>query len=112
MSYVSKSSPPIAASRGGFLFRAIPGRSALVWVIIFSVAINSLLLILPFYSIEVFDRVINSGSIETLIGLTCLAVVALGFSAAFDSNFPGQFGFIAEEMRRRGVPCAAIASRT
>lgn len=28
------------------------------------------------------------------------------------SNFPGQFGFIAAEMRRAGVPCAAIASET
>lgn len=63
---------------------ALPGRSALLWVIVFSVAINALLLILPFYSIQVFDRVITSGSVETLIGLTLLAVVALGFSSCFE----------------------------
>ncbi|WP_332686540.1 type I secretion system permease/ATPase [Bosea sp. (in: a-proteobacteria)] len=56
----------------------------MLWVLVFSVAINLLLLILPFYSIQVFDRVITSGSIETLVGLTALAVVALGFSACFD----------------------------
>jgi ATP-binding cassette subfamily C protein len=67
------------------LFGMIPERSALFWVLAFSVSINVLLLVVPFYSIEVFDRVISSGSIETLIGLTCLAVGALIFSALFDS---------------------------
>lgn len=63
---------------------AIPGGRALLWVGVFSVVINALLLILPFYSIQVFDRVITSGSVETLVGLTLIAVVALGFSACFD----------------------------
>jgi ATP-binding cassette subfamily C protein len=63
---------------------AIPGRSALLWAVIFSVAINALLLILPFYSIQVFDRVLTSGSVETLVGLTLLVVVALGFNACFE----------------------------
>jgi ATP-binding cassette subfamily C protein len=55
-----------------------------VWVVVFSVSINMLLLVLPFYSIEVFDRVISSGSVETLVGLTVLGVAALIFSAFFD----------------------------
>lgn len=73
-----------ATLRGRTLFMAIPGRPAFLWVVVFSVVINSLLLVLPFYSIQVFDRVITSGSVETLIGLTLLAVVALGFSTCFD----------------------------
>lgn len=63
----------------------IPGRSALAWIVAFGVSINMLLLVLPLYSIEVFDRVISSGSVETLVGLTIIAVAALVFSAAFDT---------------------------
>ncbi|WP_334416967.1 hypothetical protein [Bradyrhizobium sp. AZCC 1588] len=43
-----------------------------------------LLLVVPFYAIEVFDRVITSGSVETLVGLTIIAAGALVFSAMFD----------------------------
>ncbi|XSC44191.1 hypothetical protein ACF1BQ_042125 [Bradyrhizobium sp. RDT10] len=57
----------------------------MVWIVAFSVSINVLLLVLPFYSIEVFDRVLSSGSVETLIGLTIIAVMALVFSAAFET---------------------------
>ena len=32
-----------------------------------------------------FDRVLSSGSVETLVGLTVIAVGALAFSAAFDT---------------------------
>lgn len=67
------------------MFEMIPGRSALLWVVVFSVSANMLLLVLPFYSIEVFDRVISSGSIETLVGLTVLGVGALIFWAFFDA---------------------------
>ncbi|XUJ36735.1 hypothetical protein ACQ5SK_19885 [Bradyrhizobium japonicum] len=52
---------------------------------LFSVSVNLLLLVVPFYSIEVFDRVLSSGSVETLVGLTVIAVGALAFSAAFDT---------------------------
>ena len=56
-----------------------------MWIVAFGVSINLLLLVLPFFSIEVFDRVISSGSVETLVGLTIIAVAALVFSAAFDA---------------------------
>lgn len=62
----------------------IPGQAALLWAIILSVSINALVLVLPFYSIQIFDRVITSGSIETLVGLTIFAVIGLVFSALFD----------------------------
>ncbi len=73
---------PASATRS--LLGLIPGRSAFVWVVAFSVSLNILLLVVPFYAIEVFDRVISSGSIETLVGLTIIAAGALVFSAMFD----------------------------
>ena len=73
----------IPASSKRSLLGLIPGRFAFVWIVTFSVSINLLLLVIPFYSIEVFDRVIGSGSIETLVGLTVIAVCALVFSAMF-----------------------------
>jgi len=66
------------------LLGLIPGRHAFAWIVAFSVSINTLLLVIPFYSIEVFDRVISSGSVETLVGLTVIAIGALAFSAVFD----------------------------
>ncbi len=67
------------------LLGLIPGRSALAWIVAFSASVNLLLLVVPFYSIEVFDRVISSGSVETLVGLTIIAAGALVFSALFDT---------------------------
>lgn len=91
---------------------AIPGWRSLLWVVVFSVAINLLLLILPFYSIQVFDRVITSGNIETLVGLTGLAVAALGFSACFDilrNRLLGRFAVGFERLLAPLVLKAAIA---
>lgn len=101
-----------AILRGSRLLMAIPGWRALFWVVLFSVAINLLLLVLPFYSIQVFDRVLTSGSIETLIGLTGLAVVAVGFSACFDilrSRLLGRFAVSFERLLAPLVLKASIA---
>lgn len=77
--------PPESPATGKrSLFGLIPGRHAFAWVVAFSISVNLLLLVVPFYSIEVFDRVISSGSVETLVGLTAIAAAALVFSAAFD----------------------------
>jgi ATP-binding cassette subfamily C protein len=73
------------AAKGASLYAMVPAREALLWAIIFSIAANTLLLILPFYCIQVFDRVITSGSVETLVGLTAIAVIGLAFGAAFDA---------------------------
>lgn len=50
-------------SRGGFLA-----------VGAFSFAINALMLTVPLYMLQVYDRVLTSGSMDTLIALTVLAV--------------------------------------
>ncbi|WP_291663389.1 MULTISPECIES: type I secretion system permease/ATPase [unclassified Bosea (in: a-proteobacteria)] len=101
-----------AVLRSSRLLMAVPGWRALLWVVVFSLAINLLLLILPFYSIQVFDRVLTSGSIETLIGLTSLAVMALGFSACFDilrSRLLGRFAVSFERLLAPLVLKASIA---
>ncbi|WP_398468193.1 type I secretion system permease/ATPase [Tardiphaga sp.] len=77
--------PAAQSARAQSIVHTVPGRTTLMWVVIFSVSANTLLLVLPFYSIEVFDRVISSGSIETLVGLTVIGIVALIFSAFFDA---------------------------
>lgn len=91
-----RSAAGIGRPGGRALFMAIPGGRAFAWVVVFSIAVNLLLLVLPFYSIQVFDRVITSGSVETLIGLTVLAVAAIGFSACF------------EVLRNRLLGCFAV----
>lgn len=48
-------------------------KGSLFYVFIFSAAINIIMLILPIYSLQVFDRVMSSGSEETLIALTVVA---------------------------------------
>ena len=66
MSEETKTSPvrdALRISRGGFLA-----------VGAFSFAINALMLTVPLYMLQVYDRVLTSGSMDTLIALTVLAV--------------------------------------
>lgn len=51
---------------------------------LFSLAINILYLASPLYMLQVYDRVINSGSEVTLVMLTLVLLVALGALAALD----------------------------
>ena len=48
-------------------------RSCLVVLAIFSFAINLLMLTSPIYMLQVYDRVLVSGRVETLVMLTVLA---------------------------------------
>ena len=59
-------------------------RAGLGSVIAFSAVINLLILALPVYSLQVFDRVLFSRSIETLVALTLLTVALLALQAALD----------------------------
>lgn len=47
------------------------------WLFIFSVVANLLLLAMPLHMIAIYDRVLVSGSRETLIYITLIALVAL-----------------------------------
>lgn len=56
-------------------------RQAFVAVGVFSLIMSALLLTLPLYMTQVYDRVLGSGSISTLLMLTIIAVSALALSS-------------------------------
>ncbi|WP_339743925.1 ATP-binding cassette domain-containing protein [uncultured Maricaulis sp.] len=51
----------------------------------FSLASNLLLLVSPFYMLQVYDRILSSGSTDTLIWLTALAVMLLSVYGASEA---------------------------
>ena len=54
-------------------------RRALAFCVLFSFAINMLSLMLPIYSLQVFDRVFTTRSVDTLLGLTGVVLAAYAF---------------------------------
>ncbi|MBO6824964.1 MAG: type I secretion system permease/ATPase [Sneathiella sp.] len=57
------------------LQKALAGGKSIFWIVgLFSFFINLLMLVGPFYMLQVYDRVLTSGSIPTLIFLTIAAV--------------------------------------
>ncbi len=60
------------------------GSMAMLAVFLFSLAYNVLLLTVPIYILQIYQRVMTSQSSETLFALTIVAVCALGFSVIFD----------------------------
>jgi len=65
-------------------------RRVLVWQLLFSFCTNLLMLAAPLYMMQVFDRVLSSGSIETLVFLTIIAVIAVSVMALIETA-RGQF---------------------
>jgi PrtD family type I secretion system ABC transporter len=53
-------------------------------VVLFSAVANLLLLTAPLFMLQIYDRVLTSHSIPTLLALTLLAVVLIGFFALLD----------------------------
>lgn len=64
-----------ARRRGSFL---------LVWAFIFSIFVNLLMLTGPLYMLQVYDRVLASGSLETLAALTILVCALYALMAVLD----------------------------
>ncbi len=52
-------------------------RLPLKWIAIFSIATNLLMVVPPLHMLQVYDRVLTSNSIETLIYLSAIAVAAM-----------------------------------
>lgn len=59
-------------------------RRSFIYVGIFSCLINLLMLTIPIYMLQIFDRVLASRSYETLIFLTIMAMLALSVSSLLD----------------------------
>jgi len=60
-------------------------RGPLVWAAAVSVGVNLLMLVSPIYMMQVFDRVLMSGHVDTLYVLTGLAIVSLAVLGMFDA---------------------------
>jgi ATP-binding cassette subfamily C protein/ATP-binding cassette subfamily C exporter for protease/lipase/ATP-binding cassette subfamily C protein EexD len=60
-------------------------RTSLVVVGLFSLVMNLLVLTLPLYMLQVYDRVLSTGRVETLTMLTIMAVAALLFLGIIDA---------------------------
>ena len=54
------------------------------WLLVFSVATNILLLAAPLHMLQIYDRVLSSGSSSTLLYLTIFVLVALGMGGFAD----------------------------
>lgn len=74
----------------GVLFAALIG-----------VFVNALHMCLPLYTIQIYDRVLSSRSIDTLTMLTGLAVVILAFLAVLDYLRSRVFMVVGEQVARR-----------
>lgn len=59
-------------------------RSGLIGVFVFSMVMNVLLLTGPFFMLQIYDRVLTSRSVETLLALALLAAVLYLFFGIFD----------------------------
>jgi PrtD family type I secretion system ABC transporter len=59
-------------------------RGTLVLVGVFSAFINILMLTGPVYMLQVYDRVLSSGSVTTLVGLFGIVIVLYGFLGIYD----------------------------
>jgi PrtD family type I secretion system ABC transporter len=57
----------------------------LVFVFLMSALFNLLILATPFYTIQIYTRVLTSQSIETLVVLTVAALICIAFAALFDT---------------------------
>ncbi|HYD30342.1 MAG TPA: type I secretion system permease/ATPase [Azospirillaceae bacterium] len=87
-------------------------RGGLVVLVIFSFAINLLALASPLYMIHLYDHVLPSGSIETLVMLTVIVVAALAIHAALDGlrrRIAARLGTWLDD--RLGPPVLALALR-
>ena len=66
---------------------------------LFSLGVNVLMLTIPLYMLQIFDRVLSSRSVETLVMLSLIAAVALLTLGALDvvrSLVLGRLGALAE----------------
>ncbi|WP_193175989.1 type I secretion system permease/ATPase [Oricola nitratireducens] len=61
-----------------------PAARAVAEIGVFSFVVNALMLVMPLYMLQIYDRVLPSSSMETLVFLTIIAVAALGLLAILE----------------------------
>lgn len=70
-----------------FLFGVIRRRPAKVSSLMgFSLAVNLLMLVSPLYMLQVYDRILTSGSTDSLVWLSLIAIFLLGIYAAAEAG--------------------------
>ena len=75
--------------------------------------VNLLSLVVPFYMLQVYDRVIGTRSVDTLVVLTALTLAVLLFLAMLDFIRGRIFAIVAERVvGRLGTPALAAAIET
>lgn len=79
-------------------------RRALRYIFIFSFAINLLSLALPLYTMQVYDRVFTTRSLDTLLSLTAVTLVAFLFYGALYAIRAGIIARVLEWMERHLAP--------
>lgn len=74
-----------AQERGSLTGKVVRrARTALIGIAIFSCLINLLMLTGPIYMLQIYDRVLASGSIPTLVALSAIVLVLYAFMAILD----------------------------
>ncbi|MGB0508064.1 MAG: hypothetical protein ACPGGK_17905 [Pikeienuella sp.] len=68
---------PVASAARGL-------RGSLLLVAMFSALVNILMLTGPMFMMQLYDRVLSSGSVATLQGLFLIVVLLYGFMAVYD----------------------------
>ena len=67
------------------LARAIAGSRRAFWIVgIFSLGINLLMLTVPLYMMQMFDRVVPTRNLDTLLWVSLIAIVSLGVMATLE----------------------------
>lgn len=79
-------------------------KRAMLYVFIFSFAVNVLSLLQPLYSMQVFDRVFTTRSVDTLLALTSVVVIGYAFYGALYAVRAGVVARITEWLERTIAP--------
>ena len=79
-------------------------KRAFAYVFLFSFAVNVLSLLMPIYSLQVFDRVFTSRSYETLMALTAVVVAGYAFYGALHAIRSAVVARVVEWLERTVAP--------
>lgn len=79
-------------------------KRAMLYVFLFSFAVNVLSLLMPLYSMQVYDRVFTTRSIDTLLGLTAVVLIGYAFYGALYAVRAGVIAQVVEWLERSVAP--------